>query len=75
MPAQYTTVAPSTTTAAHFNWVSYVYDRCVDNYIPLELMHGLINCGKEYALYGVKADQHVVDSLKVDYSIIPGVGR
>ena len=75
IPPQYTIAAPSTTQASKINWVSYVYDRCVDNYIPLELVHGLINCGKTFALYAVDAESSVTKHLNVDYSIIPGVGK
>lgn len=69
----YRTVAGSTTPASTVNWVTYVYDRGVENYVPMELIRGAIHCGMNYALYAVSAPPGILQQLHADFSGIPGV--
>lgn len=69
----YRTIAGSTTPASTVNWVTYVYDRGVENYVPMELIRGAIHCGMNYALYAVSAPSDILQQLHVDFSGIPGV--
>ncbi|XP_062581267.1 uncharacterized protein LOC134243063 isoform X1 [Saccostrea cucullata] len=70
----YRQVSGSTTAPPpHLNWVTYVYDRGVDNYVPMELIHGIINCRMNYALYAVNAPSNILHQLHADFSGIPGV--
>lgn len=69
----YRTVAGSTTQASTVNWVTYVYDRGVENYVPMELIRGAIHCGMNYALYAVSAPPAILQQLHADFSGIPGV--
>lgn len=66
-------VAGSTTQASTVNWVTYVYDRGVENYVPMELIRGAIHCGMNYALYAVSAPPAILQQLHADFSGIPGV--
>ncbi|KAK3601513.1 hypothetical protein CHS0354_027659 [Potamilus streckersoni] len=59
------------TVPAAVNWVTYTYDRCSTEYVPTELFHGLVNCGKEYALYAVKAPAALIELLHVDLNSVP----
>ncbi|XP_056018646.1 uncharacterized protein LOC125672027 [Ostrea edulis] len=70
---RYRQVSPSTTAPPTLNWVTYVYDRGVANYVPMELIHGYISCGMKYALYAVKAPSNILQQLHADFSGIPGV--
>ncbi|KAJ8306417.1 hypothetical protein KUTeg_016962 [Tegillarca granosa] len=63
----------SSATSAPVNWVTWMYDTCVKNYVPLELVHALINCGKTNALYALNPPQWILDTLHPDFSTIPGV--
>lgn len=69
----YRMVAGSTTPASTVNWVTYVYDRGVENYVPMELIRGAIHCGMNYALYAVSAPPAILQQLHADFSGIPGV--
>jgi len=69
------TPAPTTTPAGHVNWVTYTFDKGVANYVPMELIHGLINCGREYSLYGINSPDWLNALLHTDFSVIPGVGE
>eukprot|EP00105_Crassostrea_gigas_P005683 XP_011419361.1 PREDICTED: uncharacterized protein LOC105322384 [Crassostrea gigas] len=69
----YRSVAGSTTPASTVNWVTYVYDRGVENYVPMELIRGAIHCGMNYALYAVSAPPGILQQLHADFSGIPGV--
>ena len=68
--------APPSSTAPPpppLNWVTYVYDRGVDNYVPMELIHGAIQCGMNFALYAMDAPPDIQHKLHADFSEIPGV--
>lgn len=68
---------PTTATAKTIdnNWVSLVYKTFVENYVPLELFHGLVKCGKTFALYAVNPSQSIVKLFNVNFTIIPGFGK
>lgn len=68
-------VVPMSTTVAtgDVNWVTYTVDAGVNNYIPTELIHALVACGRTFALYGVNSPTWLTDKLKVDFTDIPGV--
>lgn len=53
--------------------MTYVYDRGVDNYVPMELIHGAIQCGMNFALYAMDAPPDIQHKLHADFSEIPGV--
>ncbi|KAL3869500.1 hypothetical protein ACJMK2_042173 [Sinanodonta woodiana] len=61
-----TNTATSVPTAV--NWVTYTYDRCSTEYVPTELFHGLVNCGKVYALFAVKAPTALIELLGIGYT-------
>jgi hypothetical protein len=70
---RYRQVSISTSAPPTLNWVMYVYDRGVANYVPMELIHGYISCGEKYALYAVKTPSNILQRLHTDFSDIPGV--
>nr|XP_022318921.1 uncharacterized protein LOC111121783 [Crassostrea virginica] len=70
----YRAASPSSTAPPPpLNWVTYVYDRGVDNYVPMELIHGAIQCGMNFALYAMDAPPDIQHKLHADFSEIPGV--
>ncbi|XP_052774259.1 uncharacterized protein LOC128212909 [Mya arenaria] len=60
-------------TTTHLNWVSYVYEIMRADYVPMELFRGLMDCGREYALFAVDAPMDLLTSLHVHYDAVPGL--
>ncbi|VDI35813.1 Hypothetical predicted protein [Mytilus galloprovincialis] len=65
----------SKTVTTDSNWVQLVYQTFIDNYVPLELFHGLVTCGKAFSLYAINPSQNIINVLKTNFTNIPGVGK
>lgn len=65
----------SKTVTTDSNWVQLVYQTFIDNYVPLELFHGLVTCGKAFSLYAINPSENIINVLKTNFTNIPGVGK
>ncbi|XP_067679453.1 uncharacterized protein [Haliotis asinina] len=61
-----------TSVGGRTNWVDWARDIAGASYLPDELLHGLLECGRGYTFFALSASQALIAEHNMSLPLIPG---